>query len=203
MPMTYATPLLAFGVVGLAVTCFAANGAVTPVSSRATPAPAPSMADAPSTPVEVAAQPATDPKPVEATPAPAVNPADEAAKAEACQKELAAIVSANPVDFLRDRIELTAKGKASVTELAVVIRACPGMNIEIQGHTDKTGKRQANIRLSKSRAEAVKDYLVGLGLSPDLLTAVGFGPDRPVASNRTEAGRRKNRRIEFRVSREE
>ncbi len=201
MPMTYATPLLAFGVVGLAVTCFAANGAGAPAAGSATPAPV--AAAAPPAPVEIASPPVTAPEPVEAAPAPAVNPVDEAAKAEACQKELAAIVSANPVDFLRDRIELTAKGKASVTELAVVIRACPGMNIEIQGHTDKTGKRQANIRLSKSRAEAVKDYLVGLGLSPDLLTAVGFGPDRPVASNRTEAGRRKNRRIEFRVSREE
>ncbi|MFT3724886.1 MAG: OmpA family protein [Hyphomonadaceae bacterium] len=199
--MTYAAPLLAFGVIGLAVTCYAANGAVTPSVVNVATA---QVETAPPAHAEAVSPPVAAREPVEAAPAPAaVNPADEAAKAEACQGELHKIVSANPIGFLRDRIELTAKGKAAAGELAVVIRACPRMKIEIQAHTDKTGKRQANIRLSKKRADAVKDYLVELGLSPDLMTAVGYGPDRPVASNRTEAGRAKNRRIEFRVSREE
>lgn len=202
MAMTYATPLLVFGLAGLAATCFAANGTVTPsmeeVPASVEAAVAPQLAPAETVSMLV---PKPEPKPIEAAPAPATpNPADDAARAKICQDELNKIVSANPVDFLRDRIELTQKGKATAADLAVVIRACPGMNVEIQGHTDKTGKRQNNIRLSKKRAEAVKQYLVELGLSPDTLTAVGFGPDRPVASNRTEAGRAQNRRIEFRVS---
>ena len=201
MPMTYATPLLAFGVIGLAVTCYAANGSIAPAVVSAASA---QVETAPAAPAETVSQPVATTQPIEAAPAPAaVNPADEAAKAEACQGELNKIVSANPIDFLRDRIELTTRAKAAAGELAVVIRACPSMKIEIQAHTDKTGKRQANIRLSKKRADAVRDYLVQLGLSPDLMTAVGYGPDRPVASNRTEAGRAKNRRIEFRVFREE
>jgi outer membrane protein OmpA-like peptidoglycan-associated protein len=200
MPMTYATPLLVFGVVGLAATCFAANGAGSPAPASAPTARMETPARLP----PVVPAPLPIPLPVQAAPAPAaVNPVDAAAKAEACENELNRIVSTNPLDFFRDRIELTAKGKAAAGQLAVVIKACPAMNIEIQGHTDKTGKRQANLRLSKKRADAVKDYLVELGLSPDLMTAVGYGPDRPTASNRTVAGRAKNRRIEFRVSRGE
>jgi outer membrane protein OmpA-like peptidoglycan-associated protein len=201
MTMTYATPLLTFGVIGLAATCFVANGIGAPPVAPAAPAPIETPAAPPSAPAKAAPVAVAPP---EAAPAPAaVNPADNAARVEACQGEVNRIVSANPIDFLRDRIELTAKGKATLGELAMVVRACPAMNIEIQGHTDKTGKRQNNIRLSRKRAEAVKQYLVELGLSPGTLTAVGFGPDHPVASNRTQAGRAQNRRIDFRVSRGE
>ncbi len=117
----------------------------------------------------------------------------------ACQAELTRIVAANLVEFMRDRIKLTARGEVATAEVALMARACPAMNIEIRAHSDETGKRQNNIRLSRKRAEAVKQYLVELGLSPDMLTAVGFGADRPVASNRTQAGRAQDRRIEFRV----
>jgi OOP family OmpA-OmpF porin len=84
-----------------------------------------------------------------------------------------------------------------------VARGCSELRLEIQGHTDSSGQRDDNLRLSRKRAEAVKAYLVAQGLSPDRLDAKGFGPDRPVASNRTEAGRARNRRIEYRVIRGE
>jgi OOP family OmpA-OmpF porin len=67
------------------------------------------------------------------------------------------------------------------------------------GHTDAQGARAANVSLSLARAESVKVYLVGKGLSADRLATSGMGPDQPVASNANEAGRARNRRIEFRV----
>ena len=74
-----------------------------------------------------------------------------------------------------------------------------GRSFEVIGHTDAMGPRPANVSLSLARAQAVKAYLSGKGLPVDSLTASGMGPDQPVASNATEEGRARNRRIEFRV----
>ena len=130
-------------------------------------------------------------------------PCVELCRAEACQAEFARVVTENPIEFGRDRWGLDAKAKAAVDKLAVVGKACSGSKIEVQAFTDSQGNRASNTRLSLKRAQVVKEYLVELGLSPDQLTAVGFGPDRPVASNRTSSGRARNRRIEFRVTRVE
>lgn len=68
--------------------------------------------------------------------------------------------------------------------------------IEISGHTDNVGNPKANKRLSEKRANAVRDYLVSKGIDPSRIEAVGYGSERPIASNDTEEGRQKNRRIE-------
>lgn len=69
---------------------------------------------------------------------------------------------------------------------------------EIAGHTDAVGSAQANLTLSQSRAEAVRDYLIARGVSSDQLLAKGYGEMEPVADNETEEGRTKNRRTEVR-----
>jgi OmpA-OmpF porin, OOP family len=125
------------------------------------------------------------------------------AKAEACQTAFNRVAGANRIVFASNRATISRVSGPSLDRLVTVARACAGLDIEVQGHTDGTGRRSANLALSQERAQAVKDYLVGRGLSADGLTAVGFGPDRPVASNRSESGRAKNRRIEFRVLRGE
>ncbi len=71
------------------------------------------------------------------------------------------------------------------------------MKIEIGGHTDATGARATNLRLSLGRAMAVRAYLVSKGVSPDRLVAKGYGPDKPVSDNRTVEGRAQNRRVEL------
>ena len=71
------------------------------------------------------------------------------------------------------------------------------MKIEIGGHTDNVGDDNANLILSKQRADAVRDYLVENGISADLLETKGYGESKPIASNKTEEGRRKNRRVEI------
>ncbi|MBI2389061.1 MAG: OmpA family protein [Deltaproteobacteria bacterium] len=69
--------------------------------------------------------------------------------------------------------------------------------VRIEGHTDNKGKADHNKDLSKRRAQAVKDYLVKKGIDAGRLDAEGFGQDKPIADNKTEAGRAKNRRVEF------
>lgn len=76
----------------------------------------------------------------------------------------------------------------------------PGMEIEISGHTDNIGSAAYNKKLSQQRANAVKDYLVNKGIDPRRITAVGYGEERPLASNDDEKeGRELNRRVEFKV----
>jgi len=70
-------------------------------------------------------------------------------------------------------------------------------SLKLAGHTDNTGSRELNMRLSKERAEAVKAYLVSQGANASRIEATGYGPDQPIASNKNAAGRQQNRRVEF------
>lgn len=69
--------------------------------------------------------------------------------------------------------------------------------LRVEGHTDNAGARAKNLKLSQDRAESVRRYLIEKGISGDRLQAKGFGPDKPIASNKTPAGKEKNRRVEF------
>jgi OOP family OmpA-OmpF porin len=84
-------------------------------------------------------------------------------------------------------------------EMAAAMTRLKGRKFEVIGHTDAQGARAANVSLSLARAQAVKTYLLGKGLPADALATSGMGPDQPVASNATDEGRARNRRIEFRV----
>lgn len=75
--------------------------------------------------------------------------------------------------------------------------ANPEIEVEIRGYTDSSGSLEFNNRLSEDRANAVRNYLIERGIDSYRITAKGFGPSNPIASNATEAGRAKNRRIEF------
>lgn len=84
-------------------------------------------------------------------------------------------------------------------EVAQVIKDAPQLRVRIEGHTDNVGKLKTNLRVSQARADAVKDFLVKQGVDPTQLSAEGFGPTRPIASNATRAGKAMNRRVEFRI----
>jgi OOP family OmpA-OmpF porin len=71
--------------------------------------------------------------------------------------------------------------------------------LRIEGHTDSDGDREHNMDLSRRRAEAVRNYLIGRGIDATRLESKGFGPDAPLESNKTRAGKAKNRRIEFKL----
>lgn len=79
----------------------------------------------------------------------------------------------------------------------------PTYRIEVQGHTDNVGNHDFNVELSERRAYAVRTYLVKQGVPSTSLTAHGYGPDKPIADNKTKAGRAQNRRVEFDITFEE
>jgi len=103
------------------------------------------------------------------------------------------------VEFEPGSAVLRPVSRPLLDEMAQVMVRFKERRFEVIGHTDAQGARAANVALSLARAQAVKNYLVAKGLPADRLNTSGQGPDRPVASNDTEAGRARNRRIEFRV----
>ena len=78
-----------------------------------------------------------------------------------------------------------------------LIKGNPDSNITVEGHTDSQGQRTYNMELGEKRAKAVRDQLVSRGVAADRIKAVGVGPDRPVADNKSAEGRANNRRVEI------
>jgi len=103
------------------------------------------------------------------------------------------------IHFQPNRARILSDSNEVLREVAQAIKEAPDVAVRIEGHTDNVGKRKENVKLSQSRAEAVKEFLVGEGVDGKQLRAVGFGPKRPIASNSTKAGRKQNRRVEFRM----
>ncbi|MFX1675389.1 OmpA family protein [Paraburkholderia sp. A2WS-5] len=103
------------------------------------------------------------------------------------------------IEFETGSATLAPQGRAILDQMAAVLAKMNTRTVEIIGHTDNSGNRASNIALSQARADTVKGYLVGKGISPQQLTTDGVGPDQPVASNDTSEGRARNRRIEFRA----
>lgn len=94
---------------------------------------------------------------------------------------------------------LTSESSFILDPMVDLLKKNPSTRIELTGHTDVTGSTVMNIKLSTARAIAVAEYLRKRGVSPNQLTSRGWGPWKPVASNETQEGRAKNRRVEFRV----
>lgn len=111
-------------------------------------------------------------------------------------------VEVTDVLFETGSAELLPGGLASVMQMGAVIQDHPDWQFQIEGHTDNQGNPASNKALSRQRANAVVEALVGLGIDRSRLKAVGFGSAKPVAPNDTEEGRAKNRRVTFRVLRD-
>jgi OmpA-OmpF porin, OOP family len=84
-------------------------------------------------------------------------------------------------------------------QIVLTLRKHRQIDVAIGGHTDSTGPRELNMRLSRDRARSVRQYLVRRGIPPGRLSARGYGPDQPIADNTTDDGKAKNRRVEFLV----
>jgi outer membrane protein OmpA-like peptidoglycan-associated protein len=108
----------------------------------------------------------------------------------------------NMADVLFDtgKFDLRPIAREKLARLAGIVLAHPGLNLDIEGHTDSTGSDELNQKLSDQRADSVRKYLIGQGLPETSLIAVGFGKSMPVADNSTAAGRQQNRRVEIIVS---
>lgn len=116
---------------------------------------------------------------------------------EICAEQVEAILDAEQIGFEKGSAAIAPESRGVIGAIADVLRGCPGVDFEIGGHTDSQGSPEANRALSEARAGAVLAALRAQDLPQVGLVARGFGADDPVADNATDAGRARNRRIEF------
>lgn len=110
------------------------------------------------------------------------------------------IVNVSDVLFDFDRAELKPGARERLARVAGILSAHPGLQIEIEGHTDAVGTDEYNQGLSERRATSVSAYLRDQGIGQAIVATQGFGESRPVATNGTASGRQQNRRVEIVVS---
>lgn len=99
--------------------------------------------------------------------------------------------------FQTSKSEITSTSAANLEKAFNILYQNPEIAVEIRGHTDNVGNHNYNLKLSLSRAEAVREYLVRRGIDPQRISSRGFGFAKPIVPNDTPEGRQKNRRIEF------
>ena len=110
---------------------------------------------------------------------------------------LKADISLDNVQFKTGTSVLSSASRSVLDDVAAVLLENQHLQFEVSGHTDNTGNYQNNVNLSANRANSVKQYLVDKGVDSSSLSARGYGPDKPVASNDTSNGREMNRRVEL------
>jgi OOP family OmpA-OmpF porin len=101
------------------------------------------------------------------------------------------------VNFDTGKADLKADGLGTAKEIARMMTASPSLRLAVEGHTDNVGDAAANRTLSEARARSVMAAIVAAGVDAGRLSAAGFGAERPIADNRSEDGRAKNRRVEL------
>jgi peptidoglycan-binding protein ArfA len=126
-------------------------------------------------------------------PAPALGPGNS------CAHLRSDVKASGPITFDSAGSALSPAVKQTLDEVADKLKACPGVNVTVNGYTDNTGDDAVNMSLSTNRADAVADYLVARGVSRDHLTAKGLGAADPIADNGSPDGQAKNRRVEIAV----
>ena len=159
-------------------------GLMIPLGSKPTP-PAPRPEPAPEPMAAAAPEP---------TPAPAPAPVEQPAmERPAPQSKI--ILEGTNFDF--NKATLRPTGKAKLDKDAEMLKTYADINVEIAGYTDSIGTAKYNMGLSKRRAATVKKYLESKGIAASRMTTKGFGETKPIASNKTAAGRAENRRVEI------
>jgi uncharacterized repeat protein (TIGR01451 family) len=134
-------------------------------------------------------------------PRPAVNVVEKVADAvklvESLRQGSASPVVMDGITFELAKATLTQDSKVVLDNIASLLLANPDISIQINGYTDNTGNAASNRKMSLNRAKEVAVYLSSKGIDPKRLLPQGFGPAKPIATNKTEEGRSKNRRVEF------
>jgi len=111
------------------------------------------------------------------------------------------VITVHNIYFATGKTEITAESYPVIRTVAEIFARYPTLRIRIEGHTDSSGGRAVNMRISKGRAQAVLDQIMSFRPELDRARFVveGFGPDQPIAPNDTAAGRKMNRRVDFNV----
>jgi outer membrane protein OmpA-like peptidoglycan-associated protein len=157
----------------------------TPVSSWASPA------------YQCAANEAPPPPPPAPAPKPEPPPPPPPPKAEVTESK---IELKEKVEFDTGSDVILDQSKPLLDEVAQIMKDHPEiLKIEIQGHTDSRSGHAYNMKLSDKRAASVRKYLEGKGVEKARMVSKGYGPDKPIADNKTDAGRAENRRVEVHI----
>jgi OOP family OmpA-OmpF porin len=163
--------------------CFPVASWAPPVTRCAAPAPPVAIAPPPPEP----AKPEPPPEPEQPPPP----------KAELKEEK---IELSETVQFETDSAVLVDRSKQLLDDVARELADHPEVKkVQIEGHTDAVASKRHNMKLSQDRVASVKAYLLSKGVDPKRLTTKAFGETKPIASNKTEEGRAKNRRVDFRV----
>jgi OOP family OmpA-OmpF porin len=116
-----------------------------------------------------------------------------------CQEKFNKLLSNQKIKFASNRSDIASESGKVLKELAFISSLCPQAKMVIVGYTDSLGNDEKNKKLSFNRAQAVVSRLFQEGVALERMKASGEGDAKPIADNKTEEGRAKNRRIEFKV----
>jgi len=105
------------------------------------------------------------------------------------------------VYFAYDQTSLSDEGRATLEKHALWLQNHRDVKVQVEGHCDERGTAEYNLALGDARAQAARDYLLSLGVSPDRLATVSYGKERPVDAGHSESAWAKNRRAHFKVQR--
>ena len=136
---------------------------------------------------------ATDPEMTSGTEGDGASSSSSASIMPGSEADLVVNVGAR-VYFDFDRFDLNDISRSTLERQSAWLKANPGVSIALEGHCDERGTREYNLALGERRANAAKDYLVALGVSPDRIRTVSYGDERPVAMGSNEAAWSQNRR---------
>ena len=106
-------------------------------------------------------------------------------------------IAAQNIFFETAKSTLLAKSFPKLNDVVTILKENPSFKVQIDGHTDFVGTEEYNHKLSHDRAASVKTYLASRGITEDRLSSTGYGEEKPIADNKTAAGRAKNRRVEM------
>lgn len=173
-----------------------------PPAPRAPAPPAPPAPPTPPTPAPVLPAPPTPAPPVPTPPAPPAPPVPPK------PAEVRPVVQPKPVPppvfdtiyFDPNKTNISPTAAKALDRSGAILKENPQIKVEIGGHTDPAGPEKVNQKMSEKRALSAKKYLIDkFGLVDNRMVVKGYGSTKPVADNRTNEGRAKNRRVEFRV----
>ncbi|WP_431162138.1 OmpA family protein [Flagellimonas beolgyonensis] len=104
---------------------------------------------------------------------------------------------ARTILFDTGKSSIKAESTSVMVDIIQILNEYPNAKFTVEGHTDSVGSESTNQKLSESRANSVRDFLIDKGIAADRLTAIGYGEAKPIATNNTRAGRAQNRRVEI------
>jgi len=149
-------------------------------------------------PMEQTMEPAPEPAPVQVyTPEPEPAPAPAPVMAPTPEPAMFDVSDLTDVFFAFDKSDLTMESRDTLANDAKLLKAASGVRIVVEGHCDERGTNEYNLGLGERRANAVKNYLVSLGISADRIKTISYGEERPFAMGHNEAAWAQNRRGHF------